>query len=246
MVVLLWGKQWEVKHRRGGMEGDEYLLLGLILLSGVAISVFWLSPQISCCLCGRCQTAWILFESDNLCDAILAGMQIYRRSCHGPGHITAGVESIKPFYLFALILTLLSFVFVQAFARRWKSVTAAGFDVRLSFLCGIHERFASRENAEWCKDKDYLPNRRNHKTAWVLPSGNEETRASQLPFTSTCISDWLCNSDLALQSFGFWVSCLDVMMSSIRNCVSLCNGSLSSCAEGACCGEAIIIRCLTG
>lgn len=39
-------------------------------------------------------------------------------------------------------------VFVQAFARRWKSVTAAGFDVHLSFLRGIHERVASRGNAE--------------------------------------------------------------------------------------------------
>lgn len=52
-----------------------------------------------------------------------------------------------------------AFVFVQAFAGRWKSVTAAGFDVRLSFLSGIHERFASRGNAEWCEDRDYLLNR---------------------------------------------------------------------------------------
>lgn len=52
--------------------------------------------------------------------------------------------------------TLPSFVFVQAFAHRWKFVTAGGFDVHLSFLCGIHERFASRGNAEWCKDEDYL------------------------------------------------------------------------------------------
>lgn len=40
VVFLLRGKQWEVKQRRGGMEGDEYPFLGLILLSGVAISVF--------------------------------------------------------------------------------------------------------------------------------------------------------------------------------------------------------------
>lgn len=45
VVFLLPGKQWEVKHRRGGMEGDEYPFLGLILLSGVAISVFWPSPR---------------------------------------------------------------------------------------------------------------------------------------------------------------------------------------------------------
>lgn len=32
-------RQWEVMHRRGGMEGDEYPFLGLIRLSGVAISV---------------------------------------------------------------------------------------------------------------------------------------------------------------------------------------------------------------
>lgn len=70
-----------------------------------------------------------------------------------------------PFYLFALkflvflFFTLPLLVFVQAFAGRWKSVTAAGFDGRLSFLCGIHERFASRGNAEWCEDGDYLLNR---------------------------------------------------------------------------------------
>lgn len=39
-VFSLRGKRWEVKQRRGGMEGDEYPFLGLILLSGVAISVF--------------------------------------------------------------------------------------------------------------------------------------------------------------------------------------------------------------
>lgn len=68
---------------------------------------------------------------------------------------------------------------MQAFAGRWKSVTAAGFDVRLSFLCGIHERFASRGNAEWCEDRDYLLNRGGrHKSARALTSGSEEANSA--------------------------------------------------------------------
>lgn len=80
---------------------------------------------------------------------------------------------------------------MQAFARRWKSVTAAGFDVHLSFLCGIHERFASRGNAEWCKDEDYLLNGGTHKTACVLTSGDEEANSSLMGGESFLISRWV-------------------------------------------------------
>lgn len=87
-----------------------------------------------------------------------------------------GGQSIMPFYPFALkffwgflfFFTLPLLVFVHTFAGRWESVTAAGFDVHLSFLCGIHERFASRGNAEWCEDGDYLLNRGRDIKAPVL------------------------------------------------------------------------------
>lgn len=46
MWCVFAARQREVMHRRGGMEGDEYPFLGLIRLSGVAISVcFDLAPN---------------------------------------------------------------------------------------------------------------------------------------------------------------------------------------------------------
>lgn len=47
VMLLLRGKQWDVK-KRGGMEGTVYaapVFLGLIPLSRGAISVFWLCPK---------------------------------------------------------------------------------------------------------------------------------------------------------------------------------------------------------
>lgn len=49
---------------------------------------------------------------------------------------------------------------MKAFARRGKSVTAAGFDAHLSFVGGVNERFDSRGKV--------------HRTSCVLTNGNDD------------------------------------------------------------------------
>lgn len=81
-------------HRRGGMEGDEYPFLGLIRLSGVAISVcFDLAPNFPLFM-------HPLPSRVDPLSRIIFAMLVWQgcRLLHGPGHITAaGVQSIMLF-----------------------------------------------------------------------------------------------------------------------------------------------------
>lgn len=147
-------------HRRGGMEGNEYPFLGLIRLSGVAISVcFDLAPNFPLFMhplpnrvdpLSRIIFAMLVWQGCRLLP--------WPRSHHG----SRGTKHN------AILFVCLNsppphssrlFISVKAFAHRGKSVTAAGFDVHLSFVGGVNERFTSTGKV--------------HRPSCVLTNGND-------------------------------------------------------------------------
>lgn len=140
-VFSLRGKRCKVKQRRGGMEGDEYPFLGLILLSGVAISVFLLSPKFAVVYASAARAR--VSSLSRIIFAMLVWQRCRYTAAPATVQATAQQGGRKHNALLSLCLKIFgvfflpsppptAFVFVQAFAGRWKSVTAAGFDVRLS------------------------------------------------------------------------------------------------------------------